>query len=736
MAREKIDPNIGQIGLRNQVQKAGQYTVNAQATPKTNTALQFAQAMSRMPGIINQLGTLGELQAEEDLLELTNPAEVDKAMTNNDKGTMRILGYNRKYQEGVVAKYLTNNAPEFAKVWDGYANDEAMLGKDPQELVEAMDAKKSEFMDGLLNDFGGNKGRERAIRALGTAVVDKLSTSTEAKIIQNQEAQSMMFLDANFANNVGSESMTIKESLDLYRTELSEMQVHSSKEIKEKMIGTVESYVETLVQNKEYDKAEEVINNSSVYQLYGSKDPNKPGATLGGAVADKKRFGVLSDSIQTAKDKDDDEFSDNSKGVRRDVLLGIENIVNPDVDANGYKTGLERVLVRAGYTQEEAESETASIEGKHDIKGFISWYSALANKETNEVKRDLLTDQLGIVRKTEKEYFSGGAATIGTFTTDELATLENDMREYMTSNPNQSSSILNYPNSVNGRRMSSADPDYLDLVKKISNEFRWASSDTQMQPIVLATQRNILTDPSIKAGGFGLEYSTEIRSTLQEEAASLWSQSSGDVNIFNEKIAARATELQGQFIKEAETRSSLDAIYDNDLTAEMTNDALKLIKSEGKGNMEPSDGFKSFGRDFRSSSNMSGFGENPKGYQRFIDIISTDRKNIAGTNLKDKDKVRATRAHLLTYGFQDMSQFDISILADNGVGFGDIPLGQRVRTALDDGLGAFQARDAGEDLTTEQQQSLKTFEDFGFDGVDDFNTILEAQRVRISLRNR
>ena len=84
MAREKIDPNIGQIGLRNQVQRAGQYTVNAQATPKTNTALQFAQAMSRMPGIINQLGTLGELQAEEDLLELTNPAEVDKAMTNND----------------------------------------------------------------------------------------------------------------------------------------------------------------------------------------------------------------------------------------------------------------------------------------------------------------------------------------------------------------------------------------------------------------------------------------------------------------------------------------------------------------------------------------------------------------------------------------------------------------------------------------------------------------------------
>ena len=193
MARKQVELNLGTPALSPTVQRAGQYNVAVQPTPKTNSALQLAQALRYTPQVLGQASNIAKGMGAEAASQVTN---VEEAL--QDKETKGILGYDKAYQQGLVKRHFSMNEDVIKEGFKLSTSDEH-LKMDPDAFVKALTEERQKFQNELMEQFGGNANREQAISALSNTFVDGLINETSEAWVKNKKDQTEMLISADSA---------------------------------------------------------------------------------------------------------------------------------------------------------------------------------------------------------------------------------------------------------------------------------------------------------------------------------------------------------------------------------------------------------------------------------------------------------------------------------------------------------------------------------------------------------
>ena len=698
--RKQVELDLGTPALQPTAPLAGQYNVAVQATPKTNSAMQLAQALRMTPQVLGQANNIAKQMGAEAASQVT---DVEEAL--NDDETRGILGYDKAYQQGLVKRHFAANEQVIKERFMNLSRSEDALKMSPEEFVASMDNERNEFSSELMDMFGGNPNREQAINALTGSFVDQLRDEATAAYVSNKKDQALMMVSADTQTLFKNQG--VDAGLNYMRTEMDAMGVNMKPTEKaQKMRDAVTSNAEALIAEGRYTEAASIIKDASGYKVVGN-------ATLFGSATGKDDLRKVNSALNRARDAAEANFSDNSKGVERSVDALMQDIADPNVSSEDRAASALRMATRAGVSPEDAEAFAEEV-SKGSIDEFITAYRDLARNTTNETTRDLLNDQLGEINRSKKEYFGGSAATIGTFSSDDMSSLEASIRETLDRNPN--TSRTNLPISVDGRKVNFQDPDYIEMMSRVNRDYEWATAPSQKGSIIRETQKSIRSKDS-RFGEYGAEYAVAIQSDINEVAPSLWREAQGDVAVYEGLIQDKANELKAEYKRRADLRGATESLLDIDLPATKEAEAIE----------EASDN--------RTVRDMKSF----SGESVSIKEMLSDRKTIADINtggkkaMKTSDKRRLLQASLINFGFPTMESLDLELLNEANMGFQDVLLGDSVLREMIPALRGYQA---GSNATPEQKEAMDKWVEYGFDSEEDFNRLEEAQVTLRNLNNR
>lgn len=698
MARKQVELNLGTPALSPTVQRAGQYNVAVQPTPKTNSALQLAQALRYTPQVLGQASNIAKGMGAEAASQVTN---VEEAL--QDKETKGILGYDKAYQQGLVKRHFSMNEDVIKERFLNFSTSDEHLKMDPDAFVKALTEERQKFQNELMEQFGGNANREQAISALSNTFVDGLINETSEAWVKNKKDQTEMLISADSATIFKNQG--VDAGLKYMSNEFNALGV-PPKERAQKMRNAVTAEAAVLMEQGRFTEAETLLNEASSYNLHGN-------AKLFGSTEGKKELTATKSALKRLREQNEASFSDNSKGVERAVDALMQDIADLEVSSQDRMASALRLAKRAGVSDEEAQLFADEV-AEGSIDDFIRSYRDLARNATSETTRDLLNDQLGEINRAKKEYFGGSASTIGTFSADDMAGLEASIREVMDRNPN--TSRTNLPMSINGRKVNPQDPDYLSMIKKVNQDYEWATTPSQRGIIIRDAQRDIRSEKQF--GEFADEYATSISSELNEAAPSLFRQAKGDVAVYEGLLQDKATKLKAEYQRRAQLRSNVDSLLDINLSETNEQDAQKeASKSKTV-------------KDFKSFTGQATVKE------IIADRTALSQLSTSNRGLKKANKRRLIQASLLDYGFPTMESLDLDLLLEANMGFQDVYLGDDVLRDMIPAANGHFAKEQGMEVTSGQKEAMERWSNYGFDSYEDFQTIEEAQETLRNLNNR
>lgn len=691
-----------------------------QATPKTNSALQLAKALRRTPQVLGQATNIAK-----DLGEQAAASTMDVEGALNDTETKGILGYDKAYQQGLVKRHFVMNEESIKERFMGLSRTDSSLKQTPEEFIATMEGERQAFADELLDQFGGNGNREQAIQALTGTFVDNLRDEATGAWVDNKKDQAFMQLSADTSDIIKKQGAAA--GLQHARAEMNAWALDlKPSEKAAKLRGIVTADAAVLIGQGKLSEAEALLKEASSYSLHGN-------AKLFGSAAGKKEITLALKSIRTARDKSEVSFSDNSKGLGRSVDALLQDVADPDVSVEDRTASALRMAKRAGVSDEEAQAfaEAASAGG---IDAMMEAYRDLARNSENETTRDLLNDQLGEINRAKKEYFGGNASTIGTFSAEDISDLKAQREAILMEDPN--TPLTQLPTSVNGRKMNVEDDDYKALLREERLDFGWATSPSQLSSITRDTHSAITSKDNARSfGAYAGEYGTAIKNDLRAEAPALWRKAKYDVAEYDTLLQDKADKLFAGYQRRAELRGSTESLLDTNLSSTKESDA----QEEASDNRTV--------RDMPSFSATAGVS---------VSDIMTDRKTLANMetgrrSVSSADKKRLIQASLMDYGFPTMDSLDLELLSDADMGFEDVILGDAVIREMLPAFRGYQAKQLLEDsrntldskdiknlekIIKDAQGSIEKWMDYGFDSVEDFNRLEEAQEALRNLNNR
>lgn len=701
--RKQVELDLGTPALNPTVQRAGQYRVAVQQTPKTNSALQLAQALRVTPQILGQANNIAKDLGAEAAAEVL---DVEAAMNNDE--TRGILGYDKAYQQGLVKRHFAMNEEAIKERFMNLARTEDALKQTPEEFLGAMAGERKQFVDELMEQFGGNENREQAITALSGAFVDELRDAATAEFVQNKKDQALMMISADtqtLFNNQG-----VAAGLDYMASEMSAVGVDlKPSERAQRMRDAVTSNVAVAIEQGQFSKAQQIINDAEAYGIKGA-------GKLFGSTKGLSDMKTVKASLRKAVEANEVSFSDNSKGVERSVDALMQDIADINVSPEDRSASALRMAKRAGVSDEDAQAFAEEV-ASGSIDDFIRAYRDLARNATNENTRDLLNDQLGEINRAKKEYFGGSASTIGTFSADDMGELEASIREVLDRNP--STSRTNLPMSVNGRKVNFQDPDYIEMMNRINRDYEWATIPSQKGSIIREAQKDIRGGKGVDGfGDYANEYAVAISTELDEAAPSLYRQAKGDVAVYEGLLQDKVDKLKAEYKRRADLRANTESLLDVNLS----------VTKEAEAQEEASDS-----KTVRDLKSFSG--------QATVSDVVNDRKALQALEtsrrgLSKEDKRRLLQASLLDYGFPTIESLDLNLLAEARMGFEDVFLGDAVLREMIPASNGHFAKENGMEVTSGQQEAMDRWTEFGFDSYDDFSRIEEAQETLRNLNNR
>jgi len=629
--------------------------------------------------------------------------DVEGAM--NDTETKGILGYDKAYQQGLVKRHFVMNEEAIKERFMGLSRTDDSLKQTPEEFIATMEGERQAFAEELLDQFGGNGNREQAIAALTGSFVDNLRDDATAAWVDNKKDQAFMQLSADTSDIIKKQGATA--GLKHAQAEINAWALDlKPSEKAAKLRGIVTADAAVLLEQGKLSQAEALLTEASTYNLHGN-------AKLFGSSEGKKEITTVKRAIRAAREKNEVSFSDNSKGLGRSVDALMQDVADPDVSIEDRQASALRMAQRAGVSDEEAQAfaEAASVGG---VDAMMDAYRDLARNSENEVVRDLLNDQLGEINRAKKEYFGGNASTIGTFTPEDLGTLEADIRAVMDRNPNTPRTYL--PVSVNGRKINVQDPDYIEMMRRINVDYEWTTVPSQKGAIISEAQKLIRHKDS-RFGDYAQEYAVALQSDLDAVAPSFYRQAKGDIAVYEGLLTDKATQLRAEYKRRADLRGDTESLLEVNLLPSKEKEA----REEGGDN-----------RSVRDLKSFSGVGVTSTELSSDRDALKALETTKRG--LIKSDKKRLIQASLLDYGFPTVDSIDLEMLRDADMGFSDVLLGDNVIRSMIPALRGLSVSES--ERTPEQKAAIKTWEAYGFDSVEDYYKLEEAQETLRNLANR
>ena len=139
MARKQVSLDLDTPALRPTGARGGQYRVAVPPTPKTNSALQLAQALRVAPQILGQASNIAQSLGAEKAAEVQ---DVETAL--QDDGVKGILGYDKAYQQGLVKRYFVQNEASIRERFNNLARGEEQL-KQEHQFIQALNDERAQL---------------------------------------------------------------------------------------------------------------------------------------------------------------------------------------------------------------------------------------------------------------------------------------------------------------------------------------------------------------------------------------------------------------------------------------------------------------------------------------------------------------------------------------------------------------------------------------------------------------
>lgn len=315
MARKQVDLDLGTPALQPTAQRAGQYRVAVQQTPKTNSALQLAQALRYTPQILGQASNIAQKMGAEAAL---NATDVEGEMLDDE--TKGILGYDKAYQQGLVKRHFSMNEESIKTRFKNLASSEEFLKMDPDQFVAALQGERQQFNDELMDQFGGNGNREQAINALSSTFVDDILDSTTAEWTDNKKQQTEMFISGDAQSMFKTKG--VAAGLSYQSTELASLGM-SPKERSQAMRNSIIANASLAIAEERFQEASKTLAEGEAYKIGGKH--GLFGSTKG--LEDKV---ALMNSIErgtrAASRGDNDEVADTFASISADVMSGLRGV--------------------------------------------------------------------------------------------------------------------------------------------------------------------------------------------------------------------------------------------------------------------------------------------------------------------------------------------------------------------------------------------------------------------------
>lgn len=221
--REQVNFDLGQVGLRPTIQRAGQYNVQVQEAPRTNPALQLASALK---GTSQVLGDFVDIQAKQGEIEANalSPQEVQKLVEQGDPNAVSFLdklGKEKTFVETTYKRYYTSTVqPQLQALSDELKNKPVHEYADEGITTpEDYNAYATKRVQELTNKFGEYASKSPYANTLHNQLIEEVvpkfiqqhvSQFDENVTKYNKEsaAENLISFDNNNGVNLAPEAST------------------------------------------------------------------------------------------------------------------------------------------------------------------------------------------------------------------------------------------------------------------------------------------------------------------------------------------------------------------------------------------------------------------------------------------------------------------------------------------------------------------------------------------------
>ena len=690
--RKQVQLDLGTPALSPTAARGGQYNVAVAPTPKTNSALQLAQALRRTPQVLGQASNIAKTLGAE---AASTTMDVEGAL--DDKEAKGILGYDKAYQHGLMKRHFVMNEEAIKERIMSLSRTDEALKQTPEEFIATMEGERQAFVNELMDEFGGNANREQAIHALTGSFVDNLRDDATAAWVDNKKDQAFMQLSADTSDIIKKKGITA--GLNHARAEMNAWALDlKPSEKATKLRGIITAEAAVLLEQGKLSQAEALLNEAATYSLHGN-------AKLFGSAMGKKEISKLRSSIKDARNN----VEDNLKPLKANVEIHNDTVMSLFLSSASFETkqkGMMNALLAGKVSEADAKEklDTLFTEGMSPNDMFQAWNTLTSELAVNgsDISQTLLGSiQDDNLRITKEGLFA--KPILGITTEEQYAEASTKIKEYLLANP--TATLRDIPLGAN---VPKSDTKVIEMFDTHSAAVKWRNDESSQYKFYSDKYTSDITSER----DLGIEFAGEFKSILRQEAQGVWDASGRDMNEFNTNIQVKAKEILADVRKEASIQKALNArVRDYIKSPEVAADAVGEARE----------------------INEEGWGDVPypilQSGKKLEDVKTSDLVDERKRMLDDNDASALTKGSLLIYGFPTLDSYDEKVRARARIGFQDFALGGEVFQALRDAADGWDIDNPSE----AQQKAIQFWRGQGYRSSMEINDILYAQISYYSL---
>ena len=688
--QEQLD--LGTPALSPTAARGGQYNVAVAPTPKTNSALQLAQALRRTPQVLGQASNIAKTLGAE---AASTTMDVEGAL--DDKEAKGILGYDKAYQHGLMKRHFVMNEEAIKERIMSLSRTDEALKQTPEEFIATMEGERQAFVNELMDEFGGNANREQAIHALTGSFVDNLRDDATAAWVDNKKDQAFMQLSADTSDIIKKKGATA--GLKHAQAEINAWALDlKPSEKAAKLRGIVTADAAVLMEQGKISQAEALLNEAATYNLHGN-------AKLFGSSEGKKEISRIRSSIKSARNN----VEDNLKPLKANVEIHNDTVMSLFLSSASFETkkkGMMNALLAGKVSEVDAQEKLDALftEGMSPNDMFQTWNTLTSELAVNgsDISQTLLGSiQDDNLRITKEGLFA--KPILGITTEEQYAEASTKIKEYLLANP--TATLRDIPLGAN---VPKSDTKVIEMFDTHSAAVKWRNDESSQYKFYSDKYTSDITSER----DLGIEFAGEFKSILRQEAQGVWDASGRDMNEFNTNIQVKAKEILADVRKEASIQKALNArVRDYIKSPEVAADAVGEARE----------------------INEEGWGDVPypilQSGKKLEDVKTSDLVDERKRMLDDNDASALTKGSLLIYGFPTLDSYDEKVRARARIGFQDFALGGEVFQALRDAADGWDIDNPSE----AQQKAIQFWRGQGYRSSMEINDILDAQISYYSL---